>query len=365
VNVLGLGTAVPPHRMSQPAALAMCADVVTREARQRRFLRVLFHESGVEHRHTILPEGFGYEWVGGERGANVPDDAAEHPGPTTPERMAIYTEFGTPLARSACERALKDAAVEPREITHLVTVSCTGFEAPGIDVALLRELGLRPTVQRVNVGFMGCHGAINGLRVAHGIAHSQPGATVLLCCIECCTLHGRSTWDRERILCNALFGDGAASLVLRGGGTGRPGGWRVAATGSCLLPDCEEAMTWRIGEHGFEMQLTARVPELIEQHLRPWFEAWLLEQGTSRDAIVHWGVHPGGPRIVDAVERSLGLDGEATAVSRGVLAEFGNMSSPTVLFVFDRFSPPRGPCLLLGFGPGLVAEAALLWPMGG
>jgi predicted naringenin-chalcone synthase len=137
--------------------------------------------------------------------------------------------------------------------------------------------------------------------------------------------------------------------------------WQVAASGSCLFPDSEYAMTWNIGDHGFEMTLSTRVPDLIAKHLRPWLEEWLRKNGLSHDQVASWAIHPGGPRILRAVEEALDLDRTITAVSSEVLADCGNMSSPTVLFILDRLrksSAPR-PCVAIGFGPGLAAEAAL------
>jgi predicted naringenin-chalcone synthase len=160
---------------------------------------------------------------------------------------------------------------------------------------------------------------------------------------------------------NALFADGAAALV---GMQGREheGAWQVAATGSCLFPHSEHVMTWQIGDHGFQMTLAARVPGLIADHLRPWLERWLAEHGVTIDEVSSWAIHPGGPRILSAVEQALGLGKEDTAVSREVLATCGNMSSPTLLFILERLRNGNAerPCVLLGFGPGLIAESGLV-----
>jgi alpha-pyrone synthase len=240
-----------------------------------------------------------------------------------------------------------------------VTVSCTGFSAPGWDIDLIRRLELNPTVQRTHVGFMGCHGALNGLRVARAFADADAAARVLVCAAEACTLHFHYVGTPKQMIANALFADGAAALVGR---CVPDAPWSVVASGSCLLPDSADAMTWNIGDHGFAMTLAARVPELIRQHLRPWLESWLATHQLNIGSIGSWAVHPGGPRILDAVEASLGLPPSATAVSREVLAACGNMSSPTVLFVLERLRQQQAalPCVMLGFGPGLMAEAALV-----
>jgi predicted naringenin-chalcone synthase len=207
---------------------------------------------------------------------------------------------------------------------------------------------------------MGCHGAINGLRAALAIGQADTKARVLLCAVELCSLHYRFAWEPERLVANALFADGAAAVVAGGDDCGTDA-WRLKATGSCLIPDSQPAMSWRIGDHGFEMTLDACVPELIEGHLRPWLSQWLVEHGLSLEQIGSWAVHPGGPRILAAIEKSLELPESATAVSREVLSQYGNMSSPTVLFILNRLRErgARLPCVALGFGPGLFAEAAL------
>jgi predicted naringenin-chalcone synthase len=292
-------------------------------------------------------------------------------GPTTGERMAFYRDTAPMVALAAVAESLEEAQLTAGEITHLVTVSCTGFFSPGLELILLDTLGLRPTVERVNVGFMGCHGAINGLRVARALSAASPNYRVLLCAVELCSLHYAFAWDPDRVVGNAVFADGAAALVLSSANTGRSEAngaaheagpsISIAATGSCILPDSADAMSWTIGDHGFEMFLSTRVPDLIHAHLRPWFDQWLAEQGLTVDQIGSWALHPGGPRIVSAVEQCLGLPETASAASREVLATYGNMSSPTILFVLDRLRREGAPmpCVALGFGPGLAAEAAL------
>jgi predicted naringenin-chalcone synthase len=275
--------------------------------------------------------------------------------------MRHYLEHAPPLALRAARQALDDAALRPDLVTDLVTVSCTGFAAPGVDVTLIRQLGLPEDVSRTHVGFMGCHGAFNALRVARGYVAADPAARVLVCAVELCSLHFAYGWKPLAIVANALFADGAGAVVLGAGDDGTSG-WRLAASGSTLLPDSEEAMTWHIRDHGFEMTLSPRVPELIATHLRPWLEAWLGRQGVAMTDVAAWAVHPGGPRVVQAVSEALGIPGDAVADSLAVLCELGNMSSPTILFILQRMRQSRtaGPLVALGFGPGLTAEAMLL-----
>jgi predicted naringenin-chalcone synthase len=258
----------------------------------------------------------------------------------------------------ASAAALAESGFDAASLTHLVTVSCTGFVAPGLDFALITELGLRPTVARTHVGFMGCHGALNGLRVANAFATAELSARVLVCAVELCSLHYYYGSAADKLIANAIFADGAAAVV---GCAGEPADWSLRASGSCLIPDSADDMGWTVGDHGFEMALSRRVPGLIASHLRRWIESWLGDNALSLADVRSWAVHPGGPKIVSAVEEALALPAEALAPSRAVFAEYGNMSSPTVLFVLRRLREQNAqrPCVALGFGPGLVAEAAL------
>jgi predicted naringenin-chalcone synthase len=275
--------------------------------------------------------------------------------------MARYVREAAPLAQEAARRALRDADTAPGAVAQLITVSCTGFAAPGIDIALIKRLGLAGAIGRTHIGFMGCHGALNGIRVACALAAADPTVRVLLCAVELCSLHFHYGLEPEQVVANALFADGAGAMVITATSPDAPNAWRVAASGSCLVPDSEDAMTWRIGDHGFEMTLSPRVPALIGSYLRPWLVRWLGEHGLTLEAVRSWAVHPGGPRVLGAVAHSLGLPAEATALSTQVLSECGNMSSATTIFLLERLrrhGAPR-PCVALGFGPGLTVEAAL------
>ena len=348
--IWGLGTALPSSSITQERAAELTSKVSGHDPDQARRLSALYRRSGVRNRHVALLDRLDID---------APPDGSL--GASTRERMEHYEEAIRPLAREASSRALAASGIAPVEITHLVTVSCTGFAAPGFDLALFDGLGLDPGVQRTHVGFMGCHGALNGLRVAAAFAGSDPDARVLLCAAELCSLHFRFGFDSDLAVSNALFGDGAAAVVGRRESPGGPDAWRLVASGSTLMPDSLDAMSWKIGDHGFEMTLSARVAGQVGANLRVWLESWLKPRGLAVADVASWAVHPGGPRILDAVEEALGLPRSATADSRDVLATCGNMSSPTVLFILDRLRHRRAPrpCVSLAFGPGLAIEAAL------
>lgn len=356
----GLGLAVPQHSIAQAESAVIGLSFASPDGSRARTLQALYKRSGVIKRHSVLlqaSDGALEERQTFYQPARSTNDA----GPSTDARMEVFESEAPPLAATAARRALRDADLCEEEITHLVTVSCTGFFAPGLDAALIDTLGLERTVQRTHVGFMGCHGALNGLRVASSFTGADPNARVLLCSVELCTLHLAYGWDAQRMVANALFADGAAAVV------GVPAeehhkGWRVAASGTLLLPDSADAMSWRIGDHGFRMTLSPEVPELIQQHVADWLQGWLKTHGLELEDVRHWAVHPGGPRVLTAFGQSVGLQKDALSASREVLADYGNMSSATILFIVDalRQNGAEGPCVAIAFGPGLVAEVALL-----
>ncbi len=255
--------------------------------------------------------------------------------------------------------ALSQACVDPGDLTHLVTVSCTGFAAPGFDIGLMKALTMRPTVARTHIGFMGCHGAFNALRVARAFAESTPAARVLVCATELSSIHYYYPWNPKRMVGNALFGDGAAAVVAALDSDFSEERWRHQASGSCLFPGSEQAMTWSVGNHGFDMTLSTRVPGLIAQHLGPWLKEWLASLGLTIPTIASWAIHPGGPRILSSIEESLGLRKGTASASREILHGFGNMSSPTILFIVDRLraSPPHSPASPWASAPAWSSRA--------
>ncbi len=356
-ELLGLGTARPAGSVRQDDAAAAAVECLRPPPKQARLLPALYRRAHVDARHSVLLDG--PDTSGGFTRFYRPAHGAADRGPGTAARMERYRSEAPPLAAAAAQSAVTGASVEPSAITHLVTVSCTGFTAPGLDVALVDRLGLSPEVARTHVGFMGCHGAINGLRTAAAFAE-RPSARTLVCAVELCTLHFQYETHPDSVVTNALFADGAAAAILGDGhADGRP---RLAATGSVVLPSSAGLMAWDISDHGFLMRISPRVPEVLREHLRPWLARWLASLGRSIDAIEGWAIHPGGPRLLDCVGEGLGLSDEATRSSREVLRACGNMSSPTVLFVLERLlaGGRRGPVVLLAFGPGLTVEAALV-----
>jgi predicted naringenin-chalcone synthase len=355
-TIAGIATALPGHRIHQPDAARIARTFSCETMEQERAFAAIFRASGVKTRYSAVLDA-----SDGKLESRQSFYGAI--SPTTRERMRVYEEQAAPLAARAASGALADARIEPGAVTQVVTVSCSGFAAPGIDHGLIRGLGLSATVERTHLGFMGCHGLLNGLRVARAFVGSDPSACVLLCAAELCSLHFQYGWDPGRVVANALFADGAAAMAILGRPAHRAAPtYTILGMGSALLPECDDAMTWRVGDHGFTMTLSPRVPELIGAHVRPWLSAWLAQHGQAIESIGSWAVHPGGPRILSAFGEAAGLDPSALSAAFGVLADHGNMSSPTIGFILERLraaGAPR-PCVAIGFGPGLAIEAALL-----
>ena len=359
-HIDGIGTAVPAELVTQEDAARHAVEIWGASARRAATIPALYRRAGVQTRHSVVLTASTNGHPAQQSFYPVAVDAEDR-GPSTGERMDRYESDALALAERAAHAALDQAGWLPDDVAHLVTVSCSGFVAPGVDIGLIDALGLPRDVSRTNVGFMGCHGAMNGLRTAGALSAAHHGAGVLVCCVELCSLHQQYTRDAQQMVANALFSDGAAAVAGRQ--TGAAGdGWRIVDHRSHLLADSTDMMTWRIGDHGFQMSLSPRVPDIIRHVLRPWLAEWLAEHELTIDQICGWAVHPGGPRILAACTEALDLEISQLAMSYQVLAEFGNMSSPTVLFILERLreQPESLPCVMLAFGPGLTIEAALV-----
>lgn len=361
VHLWSLGAALPPYAHAQTDALAYVRHRVGGERRVDRLLSGLYAHSGVDTRHSVLaspePDGRG--------GDPLFLDAAGGPRqPGTAERNARYRRDSGPLARQAATGALEGVPdVGPEDVTHLVTVSCTGMHAPGTDLELIRGLGLPPTVERYHLGFMGCYAAFPALRLARAFCRAEPEAVVLIVTVELCTLHLQTSREPDALLAGSLFADGAAGLLVSARSlAGRS--LRLEAGHDLVAPEGADDMTWTVGDTGFEMTLSRCVPERVS-HAAPEAVRRLLEPaGLTPGDVALWAVHPGGPAVLDAVASSLELPGHALDPSREVLARHGNVSSATVPLVLARLleaePPPGEPLVAMAFGPGLTVATALL-----
>ncbi len=352
--LLSIGTAVPEHGIDQTSAAATAARLIGASERRTRAMQHLYASCGVKNRHFCVAD------TNAEMPLYAPTTHSAL-GPTTKRRLIEFEVLAHNLAHRACTQALQRASTPAERITHIVTVSCTGAGSPGIDHALIGSLGLSPDVQRTHIGFMGCHAAINGLRIANALAEAA-GNTVLLCCVELCSLHFQFETSPGATTANALFADGSAACVI-GADTHNT---RLSHFASRQFPDTTDLMSWRIGDHGFQMHLSARVPDAIEQGIGPWMNDWLASHAMKVSEIDRWVIHPGGPRIVDAAIKGLNLTHEigdqSRALALDILGSHGNMSSPTILFMLQQLLAQQtsGTAVCLAFGPGLAGEACLV-----
>ena len=334
-----VATALPPNPCH-----ALFGDFARRQITDRRrvLLDRMMARSGIEERWTVLE-------------ADPSDAAMDREGfytygrfPSTAARLKVYDREAAALAERAA-RGLPDLG----GVTHLLVTSCTGMAAPGVDLQLVRRLGLDPSVERTMIGFMGCYAAINALRLARQIVLAEPDARVLIVSVELCTLHLQETDDLETVLSFSIFGDGAGAALVSGDASG----FRLDRFRTETMPADEGLITWHVGDSGFDMVLSGEVPAALKRGVPGALEAVLPE---GRDEIGLWAIHPGGKSILDAVESAGGLDPDALSASRSVLADAGNMSSATVLFVLERMlagrPTPGTQGLAMAFGPGLTAE---------
>jgi len=348
-SLLGLGTAVPERAMRQMDWVPI-ADRIAPASVDRAVTERLARRSGIEIRHCDTADREG------EPTFYPPDPAGAGPG--TAARMARFVTAARPMAARAATMAMQRSRTGADRVTHVVTASCTGFLAPGPDQWLIEDLRLRPTVRRTHVGFMGCHAAVNALAVAADLVRADPTACVLVCCVEVCSVHLHYGDRLDRLVANTLFADGAAAAVVGM----QEHGPRLHAFESVLLPDTRDQMAWTVGDHGFEMTLGARVPEILQDRVGTWIRGTLDRHGLRTGDVGGWAIHPGGPRVIEAVLASLALPEAVGACSREILREFGNMSSATLLFILDRLQRgdvPR-PWMGMAFGPGLAGEALLV-----
>lgn len=280
---------------------------------------------------------------------------------STERRMRRYQVEALPLGKEAVGRALTAAGLAAGDVGLFVVCSCTGYATPGLDILLARDLGMAPGAQRVFVGHMGCYAALPGLGVASDFVTAR-GRPALLLCAELTSLHiqpSTARVDTQQIVSHALFSDAAVAAVVVPGGPG----YGVREVASVTDTSTADHMTWDVTDVGFRMGLSPKVPQVLSTQVRALVDGLLARHGTRRSEVDGWAVHPGGPRILNVVERELALPSAALAASRETLAEHGNCSSPTVLLVLDRLYralTPPGRVVMLAFGPGLTLYAGLL-----
>jgi alpha-pyrone synthase len=360
--ISAIGTATPKHKVSQADAVRFMTGAMALTPLEKRKLQAVYRLSGIKQRYSVLEDyarTYGYYRF-------FPNSENLEPFPSTRERMAVYNAEAPGLALSAAKACLKQLAGLPAAaITHLITISCTGLQAPGLDIALVQSLGLSASVSRTCVNFMGCYAAINGLKLANSICLASPESKVLVVSVELCTLHFQNKADEDNLMANALFGDGAAAVLVES--QQREGMQLALDQFYCdLALEGLEDMAWNIGDTGFEMRLSSYIPAFIKGGLEQLLKGLLRNMPDVGKESALFAIHPGGRRILEATEQALGLQRSANRFSYAVLEEYGNMSSATVLFVLKALWEEAGrqlnntPIISFAFGPGLTMESMLL-----
>jgi predicted naringenin-chalcone synthase len=351
--ITAIETAVPDHCFSQEKLASFYINS-TNDTVNKRKIKIVAGKTGIEKRYSVIDD-FDKEK---EDYTFFAKNSELLPEPDLSQRMELYRKYATSLSVKAIEKIEGFESLKS-DITHLITVTCTGLFAPGLDIELMRELGLKNTVQRSSVNFMGCNAAIIALKNADAICRSEPDAKVLIICTELCTIHFQKRYNDDYLLSNLLFGDGAAAVIVSSQPTG---GYvhdvKINGFNSMILHNGYNDMAWQLSETGFIMNLSSYVPHLISGNIEPM----LTSIGVKPEDVDHWAVHPGGKRILDDFCAALELDHCKLKESYEVLRSYGNMSSPTVLFVLkdmlDNSKPSHkgNRVFAAAFGPGLSIE---------
>jgi len=365
-SIQSIGTAVPAYKISQDLHYNLLAAANGLSRAEQLSLKMIYSKCGIEFRHSVLNEF---------ATADQSENRIWHPSgqiPNTPvaERMAVYEEFAAGL----CAESVRDALhylpnFQAREITHVVTFSCTGMYAPGLDIQLVEELHLERSVERTCINFMGCYAAINAFKAAWHIARSQPDAIILIAGVELCSLHYQKSHDPNQMIANALFADGAAAAII----SSRELDAKRSHPAFCIRnfysefeQSASEDMVWRIGNSGFDLRLSQEVPNVVRENIKALVDKLYEKAGLRQEDIDYYAIHPGGVKILESCEAALGINKQDTNASYEVLRENGNMSSVTVMFVLKKYMDTLPAyetgknILACAFGPGITMESMIL-----
>ena len=341
-SLLSLATAVPPHVVTQDHAKELAREAWGGRPALFDRLSGVFDNAGIATRHVVAP----LEWYDRPHGWR--------------DRNAVYLEAAQDLFERAATAAIEKAGLEPSQIDGVVTVSTTGIATPSLEARVGPRLGLRPDVRRVPVFGLGCAGGVNGLATAARLAAAEPGSNWLFVTVETCSISIRlDSDDPAAIVATALFGDGAAAAVLRGGAhcIGQ-----ITGAAEKLWPDTQRIMGWNVEDPGLAVVFDRAIPPFVEENMAAAVDEMLASLGRTRDDIDRFCCHPGGVKVIDAIETALDLPQGELNLEREVLSDYGNMSAPTVLFVLERLIERGLPrrVMLTAFGPGFTGAGLML-----
>ena len=350
-------TAVPQFTFKQQELREIMKDVVGTTDREKRIIHHLYANSGIETRYSVVDDF---------SNRDTPQLFFNGHGatPGTKSRNDLYIEQGRKLFVEVADKLLKNSSFDPEDITHLVTVSCTGFYAPGPDYDIIKSLGLNTSVQRYHLGFMGCYASIPALKMATQFCQADENTTVLVVSVELCSIHFQANTKLDNLLSSTVFSDGGAGAIISSKKPSKTN-FKIVGFASSIHPKGEEDMAWSIGDTGFNMILSNYIPDLLQEGMGDFLADVMSQFNLTQKDIYLWAVHPGGKAILDKLEASSSIPKNSTETSRKVLSKFGNMSSATILFVLKELlnqplEKPEEKTLAMAFGPGLTLESALL-----
>ncbi len=359
--IISFGTATPRYTYPQNAVAELISTSLNLKPAERRLLKSVYRSTGIDQRYSVLKD---YCANPGEF-EFFPNDA-DVPFPSTQQRMKVYRENALALALHAIAASLASLDnFNLAQITHVITVSCTGMYAPGLDIEIVQNLNLNLSVKRTVINFMGCYGAFNAIKVADAICKAEPESLVLIVCLEICTIHFQKNMSRDNIIAHSIFADGAAAIIMQANPQQRK--YLTLEHFHCdLLPKTNDSMTWEIADSGFDIVLSSYVPEIIDKGIQAFFKKLISTSRFKLEDIDFFAIHPGAKKILQACEKALNISEEQNKYSYRVLKQYGNMSSPTVLFVLKAIwdeldlKDQRKNIYSCAFGPGLTLESMLL-----
>jgi prepilin-type processing-associated H-X9-DG protein len=358
--ITSIGTANPPNKFNQTQLADFMVQAMQLNELDSRKLKTIFRASGIETRYSVIDD-YGKK----EKFNFYSNNLNLEPQPTTKARLDLFREKSLSLSLNAIADCFAKVPIENKRITHLIVVSCTGMYAPGLDIDIVKSLNLPSNIQRLSINFMGCYAAFNAIKIADTYCASDSNAKVLVVCTELCSIHFQKEFTDDNLLANALFADGSAAVLIEG--SPRKGVNLKPVSFFCdLATEGEQDMAWTVGDLGFEMRLSAYVPEVIKSGIASLTKKLLAQISNQLSDISYYAIHPGGKKILEVIEQALGLTKKDNQASYAVLKKYGNMSSPTVLFVLNEVSKnlddadDRKKILSFAFGPGLTLESMVL-----
>jgi predicted naringenin-chalcone synthase len=355
--LIDIVTTSPPYKVTQQKAASELKKRMANESVIERLIDMAAVHSGIESRYIVIPD------AEEDTESKFYSKNGSYINPGTQLRMMEYEKWSKKLAGEAVAKIIADNKFNPTAIDRIITISCTGFFAPGLDYYLMNEFNIPFTAKRINIGFMGCAASIIGFNSVFETIN--PDSNTLLVSVELCSLHLQAEPSRDNILANMIFADGCAAALFSKSNETSSTKLEIISTKSILFKNSSDFMGWKIGNFGFEMILSSELPRIILNEAVPSLRNLLLEEGIDPDKVKHWALHPGGRAILDALQKGLNLSEEKMIHSREVLRKYGNMSSASILFVlkeiFNSGNLEKDDlCCAVAFGPGLTMEVALL-----